>query len=348
MPNKHIVFLVHGMGKHAGGWSNEAQSLLRDNFSRYDAVNWKPFNERFEFCEVSYDDEFEALRDLWKSQQQGLGTVLQAQGITGTLVNQLNELAGVTEKDSFINTHVLDVLLYRYARQTAGAVRDSVRKQMLDKLSTLDANEPIRWSVVAHSLGTGVIHDTLHGLYTDQLPGGQQLAQLTRPQLLAMVANVSRVVESDVDVYKSVVTPGAPDGNCAVRSYLNIHHDWDPFTLPRAFRPKPDWPTLEVRAQDLYRDITINTIEELNVHGLEHYLRNPKVHTAIFNAMLGVDAIDTAAIRAAHLKYVSTIQQGRFEILVETLKDYTISEREELDRIIKKWLAFQELVENAG
>jgi hypothetical protein len=343
MANKHVIFLVHGMGKYTPGWSNETQKIITDNYKKYPQISWLKFKNVYEFVEIIYDNEFEALRKQWKKMSQGLGTALRAQGIAAPLVTNLNKIAGVTNKDKYINTHVVDVLLYRFARQTASAVRDSIRSQILDKLKTLDSSSPIQWSIIAHSLGTSVIHDTLHGLYTDTLGvSGQQLGAVTRPQVLMMVANVSRVLQSDVKVYQSIVRPGAPEDDHAVRYYINVHHQWDPVPMPRAFRPKPDWPTLPIRERGFYQDVQTSAIEDKNIHALEHYLKNPLVHTALFNALADRTAIDEASVKAAHSNYVAKTPPGKFEEAVKELKQFQLGEEEDLARIIKTWAAFKE------
>lgn len=345
MANKHIIFLVHGMGKHADRWSQPAQKIIKDSYKKYSQISWLRFNSFYEFEEIIYDDEFEALRKQWENMSKGLGAVLQSQGINASLVKKLNKLAGVTNKDQFINTHVVDVLLYRFARQTASAVRDSIRAQILKKLESVNSSEPIRWSIIAHSLGTAVIHDALHGLYTDTLGvSGQQLGNVTRPHMLMMVANVSRILQSDVKVYQSVVRPGAPEDSHAVRYYINARHEWDPFPMPKAFRPKPDWPTLSIRERGFYNEVVTNAIEDKNVHSLEHYLKNPLVHTALFNALSDRDAIDDASIKSAHSNYVARTPVGKFEEAVNQLKEFQLGEEEDLARVIKVWAEFKEKI----
>jgi len=346
MPNKHVIFLIHGMGEHGEGWSQAGQEIIKRAYKEYPQVSWRSFAATYEFHEIVYNNEFQALRELWEAQNLALGSVLKAQGLANELVEELNALAGITNKNNFLTTHVADVILYRFMRQTAAAVRDSIRAQLLNKLKSMDASQPIRWSIIAHSLGTAVTHDTLHGLYTDSLSiGGASLTNVTRPQVLMMLANVSRILQSDTKVYQSVVRPGAPEGQYAVRYYLNVKHEWDPIPSPRAFRPKPDWPSIDVRAENLYRDIVINAIDEKNVHGFEHYLRNPKVHTALFNALSNRDVIDQATIEAAHLKFIAKTPAGKFEEWVKGLKKFQLGEEDSLAKVLKTWASFKQTVE---
>lgn len=293
MTNKHLIFLVHGMGVNDATWSDAVQKTLTDRYATYPALSFVPFDQRFQFVPISYYDEFAALRDQWRNSTQALGTALAPLGLAVPLITTLDKLASSTNKNTFINTHVLDVLLYHFTGLTTSTVREAVRSAILTALTALDQTQPIRWSIIAHSLGTSVIHDTLHETYSAPPPpaGGvpttaSQLALITRPTLLAMVANVSRVLETDIDVYLSRVQPGNPDDPQAIcKYYFNARHQWDPIPQPKAFRPASWWPTLGVRAltPDRFLDVTISEIEQVNVHDFNHYLRNPLVHAPLFN-----------------------------------------------------------------
>ena len=349
MPGKHIVFLVHGMGEFEKGWSKSAQALIRKHFDQYPQLGWLPFKDRFQFKEIVYNDEFKQVRDSWKQQQQSLAKVLGGLGITQGAIATLSKLAKVTEKDSFLNTHVLDVLLYRFVRQIGAAARDSVRSQILNELKKQAQSSSLSWSVVAHSLGTAVAHDALHELYTDRIGDmDQQLGQITRPRLVMMVANVSRVLQTFKKTYESLVSPGSPDGDHICRHYVNAHHEWDPFTLPKSFSPKDDWPTLEIRAKGLYRDVTTRVIEKVNVHDLNHYLRNPEVHIPMFHALIDTEVIDADIARNAHLKFVAQSPVNRFGEFVDELEQFRLGEMDSWTSTASAWRRFREAVGEGG
>ncbi len=349
MASKHLLFLVHGMGEFPEGWSRDVQGTLEKAYKQYPQIKFIAFSRRFQCHEIRYDDEFQALRRLWSEQAQGLGDFIAGQGITDEILRRLNRLGELIDKDTFVTTHIVDVLLYRFARQTASAVRDSVRRQILDVLAGQDGSQGLTWSVIAHSLGTSVIHDALHGLYSDTaLAARGSLGAVTRPRAVVMVANVSRVLQSDVRVYHSLVRPGAPDDQHVARHFVNCRHEWDPFPAPRAFRPKPDWPSAEIREQGLFRQVDTNAIEQLNVHGFTHYLRNPKVHAAIFNALLDRELIDGPTVEGAHRAFVESTPQGRFESLVDELKEFQLGEEDDFERVIERWAKFRRRVMDLG
>lgn len=353
MANTHLIFLVHGMGAFAPGWSESAQKTIRDQYATYSALSFIPFNQRFTFVEINYNDEFEALRKVWRDMSKALGDALKA-GAPGQLgktpddkkfVADLNHVAGLADKDNFLTTHVVDVLLYVAARQTAATVRESVRNQIFKALNAqVKAGNTLRWSVIAHSLGTAVVHDSLHEAYSDKpTKKGGKLATITRASCLAMIANVSRLLEWDIDVYLSRTRPGNPDEpDAACRAYLNAHNMFDPFTRPKPFAPAAHWPSLGVRALGLYQDVEISTIEDPEtVHDLDHYLRNPRVHGPLFNQLVGQQVLDRATIDDAHARYVAVTPLGRFAEFVAKLKEFELGQDSPLEHVIKKWAAFK-------
>ena len=93
-----------------------------------------------------------------------------------------------------------------------------------------------------------------------------------------MVSNTSRLLEVMEDKvphpYESLVRPagaGLEKSSCDV--YWNFHHILDGVTWPCAFRPA-DW-------GDNYHDVSVSHFHRYDVHGLGHYLKNPKVHAPI-------------------------------------------------------------------
>jgi hypothetical protein len=345
MPNKHVIFLVHGMGTFDATWSATVQKTLTDQYATYPQINFIPFDQRFAFAPIVYDDEFAALRKQWSDSAASLGTAIAASGIAAPIVTMLDNLASGTKKDTFINTHVLDVVLYHFTALTTSTVRESVRHQIFDALAAQDLTQPLNWSIIAHSLGTSVIHDALHEAYSDvPTKYGEKLAGITRPTLLAMIANVSRVLETDSDVYLSRTRPGNPnDPDAACKYYLNAHHQWDPITQPKAFRPATQWPSLGVRAMNLYVDVEISEIEKLNVHDFNHYLRNPLVHIPIFNCMLDNEVIDQHTLDVAHGQFAAHTPLSQFGQFVTKLKPFQLGEEEEWMEIVTGWSGLLQL-----
>src|SRR5688572_18030208 len=176
--NKHQLFLSHGMGKQPEGWSAGMEVAIRAAFKNVPALATLSFDDFFDFVPLRYDHHFEDLRKQWADMGRKLMTFLgplATEGeldATGKFIVKLARAANSFEKDDFSRTHLLDVFLYRFATQSRHTVRSKVADQILKRLDSLDKTSLIRWSVVAHSLGTSVAHDTLHEMFS--APGKMQ------------------------------------------------------------------------------------------------------------------------------------------------------------------------------
>jgi len=302
MPDR--IFLVHGMGNYPDGWAKPWVDGLRSLYQSYDPLARTPFAERFKVVPIGYDEIFRTIVQRWQQDATSIGAAAPSVGAARVeaLVGWLRTAAVVD--DNFAWTHCADVLLYYLFPAVRDAVRVHVAKQVATEVATLKADES--WSVLAHSLGTAVSHDALHLLWSGTFPDGQPTgfnAKDDKALLVAMIANVSRVLEDQPDVYESTVMPGparATDRGCFY--YLNARHVLDPFTIPRAFDPAA-WPDAKSVAQGLYRRVLVEHIQDWNVHDFLHYLRNPRVHIPLFRTLTYDRAIPAAQEAAALAKF---------------------------------------------
>jgi len=311
----HLVFLVHGMGTYEDeSWSDEIVETLKIQYEKFEWSKLIKFDDQFEFKLIKYDKAFEDVRDSWKSQTESIMNVIGTQPISSGGKKLLSSLDSLN-KDEFLTTHVLDVLLYRYIPQIASTARAMVNSQIVNHLNAIEGQMP-RWSVIPHSLGTAVTHDAFHELYTTQI--GNWGAYPLYPKAIAMISNVSRVLQNDIEVYESKVNPNI-NGNGICQRYLNISHEYDPFVKPNRFKPWSTW-----APEGSYIDIEINGIEETNVHSASHYLRNPKVSGALFNAMLSqtTQFFKDKEIQDLHSDYIAGIGKMRQEYLVSKIEEY--------------------------
>jgi len=302
---KQLIFLVHGMGKWEKGWSLETQQLIKELYARYQETTFPDFDDLCEFVEICYDQHFEALRDQWRADATAVTAAMAAGGLNAPAVKKLVKFAETPTADNGFNTHVLDVLLYRFVPQVTQQVRTSVARQILKPIVERPQTSLIKWSVIAHSLGTSVTHDTLAAMYGTQIPGlnwGTLTPGDLRARSITMLANVSRVLQQHPKVYESIVRPSilAKDGICDY--FVTARHKWDPFTKPKCYDPTSDWPDLHTRQAGRLHNLEINAVEEFNVHDKHHYLRNPRVHIPVLRALVSKHLVDeqeeTAAIQA--------------------------------------------------
>lgn len=324
--SKQLVFLVHGMGDFAEGWANDTKEQLARLYGQYEGVAGLPPFSDLELVEVNYNQLFEARRHQWKTEAGAVLTELQEGGLEGGALNQLADLAAAPSQEGFLATHLLDVFLYRFVAQLAEQIRNDVATQIVEAIENLPVTEVRRWSVLGHSLGTAVVHDSLHALFTDS--GAVGVQRPPRANVIAMISNVSRLLQNDIDAYLSSVHPSAdPDlGVCGY--YLNAKHDWDPFARPKEFRPVDDWPDALTRAQERFVSVTINAFAEKNIHALNHYLENPKVHIPLFRHLTrsGSILLTDEILATTSAVYEMSTPFGQFEALQTKLKNLQLAD----------------------
>ena len=193
---KHIIFLVHGIGDTKPGWSKPVQDAITTQYAGFHVAKLMPFEANFAFSEVNYNDRFDAIRTEWKNAAAPVAAKLGEGGLGKGAVAKLMTWSAMPAEDGFLNTHALDIVLYRFFSLVGQRVRDAVQKQILDTLAAQPANDVLRWSVIAHSLGTSVTHDVLHQMFSPDRPAewGALPPGLFRPSVVMMVANVSRLL----------------------------------------------------------------------------------------------------------------------------------------------------------
>lgn len=289
---KHVIFVIHGIGDHGTDWWESVAQTLEDLYGRYEVAKLLPFADQFEVKPLYYNDKFDALREKWERAADDVLALMKPGPSGATALQQLTEWAGGANRKTFLRTHVLDVVFYRYFPTVAGQVRAAVHKQMLEGIRGAR-----RWSTIAHSMGTAVLHDTMVWMFDPDSPAKLPSGGF-RMEVLAMVANVSRVLESSElgarwDVYRSVVQPNVKVTRGVCSRFLNVCHAWDPIPIPKKFKPTADWPDAATRAvPGAFQDIRLDEIEKGGeVHDFEHHLRNPGCHVPLFRSLLPLPGV---------------------------------------------------------
>ncbi len=304
--SKHILFLIHGMGEHqASEWHLPIVSKLCDTFKTYNAFqnNGTTLEELVDFVPITYDHIFTDVLETWQQNPSKILAIPPQAHFTP--LNIVSWLSNASQKEkSFFWSHIADVLIYRFMQDEQEQVRMSVINQLKSRLSC--ETEPPVCSILAHNLGTAVIHDSLHLLYSTPWNNKPTyFNQQYKFQNMTMLANTSRVMTSNVpdqgSFYDKVYyqSLAKPDG--AVINYINCRHMFDP--IPSwIYRFNPPWPVNEQ-----YQNIRIDHVSQADINDFEHYLDNPAVHIPLFRSILGKFAISkaeydqkVAAFKAGH------------------------------------------------
>jgi hypothetical protein len=304
----NLLIVVHGMGANPPGWSAAIRQKLDAVAARYaEFSGGTPFTDasRLQFGAVSYDACFAELVAQWNADADALGAFAAQSGrplprIVTWLRQELPHDDLATKQ--FFWTSAIDPVLYRSFALVRDRVRSVVMRQLVDLVNAAAADSAPAVTILAHSLGTAVVHDTLHKLAAPQRDGNEVLAaeraQFTNLFMLADVCLLGPPALRDFDYFSSIVRPAAADGSVAgyCENFFNVWHRWDPFVLAAPFRPT-DW-------GDGYTAIgELDHVRSANVHGFAHYLDHPRVHIPLINATLGRGAVGREEARSALAEY---------------------------------------------
>jgi len=304
---KHVLFFVHGMGAYVNDkgepdntWFDDAKNALKEQYDKYPFVKYKPFEDTFELVYINYDTEIFKLVKRWQDESEKMLATAIPAAPEKKLVGWLNNAAQLD--NNFAWSHAACVILYRYFPLMRQRIKIHVATQFHKALAPNSDGAVSTWSVIAHSLGTIVTHDVLWAMdsSTPVQAGISVLdAMVPSANVIAMLANVSKVLETDAKVYESVVVPQSMVQNqSACYNYLNYNNEFDPFVLPAPFDPLAPDVTPRVRepwalakANGTYLDISIRNVHEVNVHSIRNYLVNPAVHIPLLEKLVGVGSI---------------------------------------------------------
>lgn len=292
----HILFLVHGIGSHATDWAEAADGpaeTLKSASRQYAFFDAVDLESRVDLVSVHYDEVFSQVIAAWRQNASAVNEL----DTSGVLKPALGWLANASE-EKFWWSHAADAVMYRFSLPYRQLVRTHVIKQLAERIdAAFDADGIALCSVLAHSLGTAVAHDSLHYLGTTEWGDAANPFNPIhwRFQHVFMVANTSRLLGSNdpgiASPYTSIVRPGPledPASYCG--TYWNFRHEFDPVAIPRRF---------DAVGWNNYLLEVVSHYHEANIHSLSHYLMHPKVHVPILRKVVKAGAVTDAEFQSA-------------------------------------------------
>lgn len=353
---RHTLFLVHGMGSHEGTqWSDEIWNKLVELSERYPHFQTKKkLSEYAEPFPVEYDYLINKALDRWDTQAKTFGEFTKENELRHGV--SLDWLDGVSGDDTgFLLSHIADVVIYRFFRFESGQIRDNVTKDIFKEIGRKRAQQAdARFSLMAHSLGTSVAHDALAKLGALPRIGENVNAFGTKNfsfRSIHMLANVSRLLQTEPKVYESVVRPGSNSAQNRYCGRMYCHsHELDPFTKPMPFEP--------VSWGNNFRITNLRHYRGWNVHGWLHYLDNPRVHIPLLRSITNSSAVSPKQEREAVNNYSRfgknllnlDVAQGKIAELHALAQgiDENKGLKENFEALLKMWNVVKELKELAG
>jgi hypothetical protein len=318
------IVLIHGMGEHTapksstnerGSFGKECIDSFNDAFAMYPSLDTSNIEEHSNFVEIHYNHIFDRIRQSMAENGQTISDLLKGAGA----MTALGSIPGLVQSvvsfeaslggDSERYTHWLDVLLYKLY------FGEEVRVHVARKLGDVVAkNSSLDIHILAHSLGTAVIHDTLSKIYSFEYSGDDEIADLspTTHKLASLwqVSNVSRLANSVLkiaDPYRSLVRPGAKG---VTSTMMNIHHKLDPIALIKKYSRSNNgrWIPKNIYKTS-YLDIETSDITDMNTHSIKQYLHDPAVHLYLFK-QLGIPVPRLKERQDAFAEYKSNTIAG--------------------------------------
>jgi hypothetical protein len=346
-----IVVLIHGMGKHAPGEIKQSFSAaINAAMRQYRGFRSKRIQDLVTLEEINYDHVFENVREQM-GQYAGrnsvrLGAISSFADISLglDLAPKLAAIDSRLGKDEFLYTHFLDVVFYTTI--LGGKVRVDVARQLARIVAE---NSTRRVHVVAHSLGTAVLHDSLAMLYrndmglTDDIPILDPVTH--KLASIWMIANVSQLVYSTTrlaDPLRSVVRP-APGG--CTNLLVNVRHRYDPFTWFGRFDPENDESWIPRRYFNRgYKLIETNSIRQPNTHDFADYVENPKVSVPLLRRLVRLSPTRAELGRIAS-EYRQRAIPGALERVRNALKNVRFKDRATLAELASQVRYVREIIQ---
>jgi hypothetical protein len=330
---KQAILLVHGMGTFApangttvGAFTKEFDDATAATLGAFAKHKGDRLTNHLDLHEFNFSKEFDDLRAIFaeraKNMSDRIKGVEAAYGVTLPLqlVAGLNSWEAKFGDNSFFFTHWLDVLFY------GTLIGQKIRVEAGLTIAALVAEYGAgNVHIIAHSLGTAVVHDTLHLLYRPESDADDTVPDLdpVNAQLgsVWMFANVSRLTNKVVpvmDPYASIVRP-APTG-CA-GAFFNVRHKLDPFTWLAQFDPQNDgrWVSQAIFATR-YQNIVTELVMEANTHSFARYVQDPNVVLQMLPFLLQGDfKADFVEFKAVSARYAAQSIEGAFAALSDSL-----------------------------
>lgn len=278
---KFTLFLVHGIGIHRdASWADKSIDMLKLAWDKTVDLD-SPMSEHIDVVPISYDEIFEDYLDDFADLAKSVFTDaldLSEQEKTD-IANSLNQ-AKITDKH-FLWAYLLDVILYKMDIVKA-QVNALVAKQLYEHMSQRSSAD--EFGIVAHSLGTRVINDTLQTIQSGDADESNFYLQGYRIKFLMQISDVTDLfgLPFNADKYppKDVFPHGTYD-------YLRtITNRFDPIArmIPTRLNHWPDKTKSALHmGRSVYQDILIDHVHETNVHGLTHYMLHPEITDEIFD-----------------------------------------------------------------
>lgn len=272
---KFTLFLIHGIGVHKDpAWADPVIKQLQHVWDK-DISLQGDLEDYVEIVPLQYDSVFESYLDEFSDVSKAVfSDALNLDDEVRQSIAADLESENVSQRN-FVWSYICDVLLYKMSlvkEQVNAHVADQIY-QRLAQGSTSD-----EFGIVAHSLGTRVITDTLQNVVSGKATESNFYKQGYRIKFLMQLSDVTDLF--GLPLYHDPFPPEKVFSPDTFDYFRTVSNRFDPIASmvpPRL----SNWP--EGRAEEilmgrpLYKNIVLDHVHQTNVHGFTHYLLHPEV-----------------------------------------------------------------------
>lgn len=354
------VFCIHGMGEHSEDWWTKAGGVgervkalptydsapIRHDGNAVNRTNTiADFCHGVNFIDVHYDDKAKLLYQTADKDADNISKLLEFikadPGIdvdTAALENWVesdkNKLksAKTFAGSGFVNTHLWDVLLCTMSI-TRNYLAIYVAEQILKNLR--DGDE---WAVIAHSLGTAVVHDALNIVH-DELQRRHEAGEFVtfiRARVVLMLSNFCTTVlngppghainhiltyKNPVLTNETHVWPGYGNSKSVCDAYISCRHRLDPLSYlsvdmkykfhqaSTKFQHRNLHILTHAELHDLPREVKPDVIKMGSyLHSVEHYFSHPEIYLRFFSYVHSKNWMKKSILEKASIKYANLVR----------------------------------------
>jgi len=292
MNKKPLVILVHGVGDHDDK-NFKAQCVNTLDWASTQYAKVPKFSDACDVRSVAYDDIFDkVLANAREVSASGDAFKPSVSSVVQTLALYQDSI----KDDNFFTENALDAVVYKSFLAGAVEAAAASRFYKIYNESILPSGKRRPVHIICHSLGTAVMTNVLHRLYSAKDLSRDRNKYLSLPynqiRSITMLANVAPLFPRSGKPESTQVRPGS-----ICETMINARHLFDLIPLLKPFNPDNDWSPVEMALYtnveftdivDLVKlDTSIISAKEpkLNVHAVEHYLAQPNVHQQLFRVL---------------------------------------------------------------
>ena len=278
---KFTLFLIHGIGIHRDpSWADETIELMAQAWDKSIALE-DSLSDHIELVPLAYDEVFEDYLDDFAD--LGKAVFTDALELSSDERGELSETfkqREITDRH-FLWSYLVDVLLYKMSL-VKEQVNALVAKQLYERISQGSTSD--EFGIIAHSLGTRVINDTLQNIQSGKADESNFYAQGYRLKFLMQISDVTDLFSLPLNTDKYPPKDVYPHGTY---DYLRtVTNRFDPIArmIPTRLNHWPaDRKSAMYMGRSVYQDILLEHVHETNVHGLTHYMLHPEITDEVFD-----------------------------------------------------------------